>query len=171
MDFTTQGMMMSALVSKYSLTQRALHWLTLLLLFVSFFSHESMVAVWDALTEGGGDAVTPALGSQIHVYTGIAILVLTVLRLIVRVTQGAPAPVVGMHPLLAKASSAVHGLLYLVLLAIPLSGMAAWFAGFTELGDVHGVLFNIALGLVAIHIAAALYHQFVLRDNLIARMR
>ena len=38
-------------------------------------------------------------------------------------------------------------------------------------GDtVHGLLAWLAYGLIALHVAAALKHQFIDRDNLIARM-
>jgi len=34
----------------------------------------------------------------------------------------------------------------------------------------HGLLSNVMLALVALHVGAALYHQFVRKDNLLARM-
>ena len=36
---------------------------------------------------------------------------------------------------------------------------------------VHGLVAKLAMGLVALHVVAALYHQFVLRDGLLGRMR
>jgi cytochrome b561 len=54
---------------------------------------------------------------------------------------------------------------------------AVFFGGsFTEdfkvftLRKIHGLLSRVAMGLIAVHILAALYHQFVLKDNLLARM-
>jgi len=160
---------MSAAVERYSRAQVVLHWATLALLLVSFISHEGMQDAWRALRQGGEAAA--GLGSQVHVWVGVAVLALTLIRLVLRVTQGAPQPVAGQSPLLTVASSIVHGLLYLVLLAIPATGIAAWFGGITDLGEVHEVLFNLALLLVAGHIGAALFHQFVLKDRLLARMR
>lgn len=163
---------MSAAVERYSRAQVVLHWTTLALLLVSFISHEGMKDAWRALRQGGEAAsAAPGLGSQVHVWVGATVLALTLIRLVLRVTQGAPRPVEGQSPLLTVASSILHGLLYLVLLAIPATGLAAWFGGITDLGEVHEVLFNIALLLVAGHIGAALFHQFVLKDRLLARMR
>ena len=156
-------------VRKYTATQRVLHWLILLLLAVSFFSHEWMNDSWRALRTTG--TATASTGTSLHVWVGVSILVLMLLRLVLRFAQGAPAPVDNQHPMLTLGSTIVHGLLYLVLLLLPLSGITAWFLGVTDAGDVHEVLFNIAWVLVALHVAAALYHQFVLKDNLIARMR
>lgn len=36
---------------------------------------------------------------------------------------------------------------------------------------VHGLVAKVAMGLVALHVGAALFHQFVLRDGLLGRMR
>ena len=158
-------------VNKFSLAQRVIHWLTLALLLVSFFSHEAMQDAWRAITREGAVDLDPSLGAQLHAIVGIAVLALTVLRLVLRVVQGAPAPVAGQHPLVTIASVVVHGLLYLLLLALPMAGMAAWGGGITEAGEVHEVLFILTLVLVGLHVAAALLHQFVIKDNLIARMR
>ncbi|MCB1394689.1 MAG: cytochrome b [Rhodobacter sp.] len=160
---------MSGTVQKYAVSQRLLHWLTLLLLIVSFVSHEAMKTSWIALRRTG--EATFSTGTAVHVWIGVAILVLTLLRIVLRFTQGAPAPVEGQNPMITLASAIVHGLLYIVLLLIPLSGIMAWFVGITDAGEVHEVLFNIGWVLVALHIVAALYHQFFLKDNLIARMR
>ncbi|WP_370224411.1 cytochrome b [Pararhodobacter marinus] len=160
---------MSAPVERYARTQVILHWTTLALLLVSFISHEGMKSAWRAFTRDG--VTEPVLGAQIHVAVGIAVLVLTLWRLALRVTRRGPKPVAGQPPMLTVASSIVHGLIYLVLLALPLSGMAAWFGGITDVGEVHEVLFTLGLVLVGLHVAAALFHQFVLKDRLLARMR
>lgn len=160
---------MSGPVQNYARVQVLLHWGIVLLLLVSFFSHEAMKDSWRALRQAT-EGYVPGTGTLVHVWVGVAILVLTVIRIVVRLTKGAPAPVPG-HPLVTKAAAAIHGLLYLVLLAIPASGIAAWFGGITDAGEVHEVLFNIAWVLAALHVGAALYHQFILKDNLLARMR
>ena len=81
---------------------------------------------------------------------------------------------------------AVHIALYAVVLLLASSGIAtlvlsgalpAIIAG-TTLPDfetllprlVHGVASRLLLGLLALHIGAALWHQFVRRDRLLARM-
>ena len=35
---------------------------------------------------------------------------------------------------------------------------------------VHGLLSRVAMGLIALHVVAALHHQFIVTDGLIARM-
>ena len=161
---------MSVPVQKYARLQVVLHWATLAVLLVSFISHDAMEAAWRALRRGT-EGFEPAIGTQVHVAAGLLVLGLTLLRLGLRFKNGAPPPVEGQSPILTLASSMVHGLLYLVLLALPITGLAAWFGGITDLGSVHGVLYTLGLVLVAGHVAAALFHQFVLKDRLLARMR
>ena len=102
---------------------------------------------------------------------GIAVLVLTGVRLALRLTRGAPPAPAGQSRLVTLAAGAVHGALYLLLLALPLSGMAVWVGGLHDLGDLHEGLFVLLLVLVAGHAGAALVHHYVLKDNLLARMR
>ena len=156
---------------RYGKIQVIIHWLTLLLLLGSFFSHEAMKAAWRFVGENGAEGFTPDIGVRVHVIIGISILVLTVIRIVLKVTKGSPPPVEGQHPVITIAASAVHGLLYLILLAMPLTGMAAWLGGIRDLGEVHKVLFIVILVLLAAHILAALFHQFIIKDNLISRMR
>lgn len=161
---------MATTTAKYSRAQMILHWTTLVLLLISFFSHESIKAAWRALRRGT-EGFQPDIGVALHVWIGVAILVLTLVRLALRLTQGAPAPVAGQSPLVTLASGLLHGALYLLLLAVPAAGMLAWFGAIDSATEAHEVLFNIAWVLVAGHIAMALYHQFVMKDNLMARMR
>ena len=90
-------------------------------------------------------------------------------------------------------ASATHWALYLLLIAMPLSGWAmvsgpdgrrplTWFGVFdipylpaTEAAAAgahaaHGLFGWMMTALVALHVAAALRHQFLLRDGLLARM-
>ncbi len=155
---------------RYARAQVVLHWLTLALLLASFVSHESMKDAWRALTRNT-EGFTPDIGVQVHVIVGVSVLLLTLVRLALRLRLGAPAPTPGQHPLMTIAAATVHGLIYLMLLALPLTGALAWFGAVTDLAEVHEVLFNVTLALVAAHVGAALFHQFVMRDNLLARMR
>ncbi|MFW2852928.1 cytochrome b [Sphingomonas sp. TX0543] len=168
--------------ARYSGVAIALHWL------IAFF------VIVNLLIGIGHDSV-PMLRAWMpgHKSIGITVLVLTLLRLGWRLAHRAPP----LPPELAgwerAAAQLVHGLFYAVLLLLPLSGWAMvsspehrrpldWFGAFdipflpvsrvtANLGgDAHGVLGWLMLGLVVVHIAAALRHQFLLRDNLVARM-
>jgi cytochrome b561 len=127
---------------------------------------------------------------KFHAPLGLAIGLLTVLRILWWVAfDRKPDDVAGMPRAQAIAAKAVHGLLYLAPLALAASGFALLvlsganrivFGGaqaplpdLTHFAPYKGhVAMAIALlALAAVHAGAALYHQFVVRDNLLARMR
>ncbi len=128
----------------------------------------------------------------VHKAMGITILGLTILRILWRLGHR-PPPLPAATPLWQRPlSKIVHILFYVLLILLPLSGwvwMSAadrpidFFGLFTVpvivapnegLADVmhdrHEMLGLAMLGLAAIHILAALKHQFVDRTGLIGRM-
>ncbi len=64
----------------------------------------------------------------------------------------------------------MHGLIYLLLLLLPISGSVAWFLGVEAAGEVHGLLKNLLLGAIVVHIAGALFQHFVRRSEVLMRM-
>jgi cytochrome b561 len=126
-----------------------------------------------------------------HKWAGVTILALSAARLLWRLSHrppaGPPMPVWQ-----ARASQAVHGLLYGLFFAVPLVGWAYSSAagfpvvlyGLFPLPDFvapdkalaglikpwHAALAWSMAALVAVHLAAALKHQFIDRDQLLARM-
>ncbi len=122
-----------------------------------------------------------------HIVLGSAVLLLTLMRIAWwLLADRHPRPVGNQPAWQQAAASAVHGLLYVVILVMASSGIAtiilsgampALIAG-TALPDfglvlpraVHGVASRIMLALLAAHIGAALFHQYVRRDRLLGRM-
>lgn len=128
----------------------------------------------------------------VHKALGIAILALTILRIVWRLGHKPPPLPSGTPGWQRPLSKAVHFLFYLLLILLPLSGwvwMSAadrpidFFGLFTVpnivgpnesladmMHDRHELLGLTMLGLAALHILAALKHQFVDRTGLIGRM-
>ncbi|NIY73905.1 cytochrome b [Marivivens donghaensis] len=152
---------------KYTRTQVALHWSVFVLLIVSFFSHEGMKRAFGTFLRNG--TAEMSTGAYVHIIVGIIILALVVWRIVLRITNTAPPEPKG--GLLGLAAKAVQFILYAVLVILPVSGLIAWFGGVHDAGDVHEVMFTIGWLLVALHIIAALVHQFYWKDNLLARMK
>lgn len=127
-----------------------------------------------------------------HKSTGLTILVLMLLRLAWRLFDPRPADPPGLGNLAKTASRTVHGAFYLLLIVMPLSGWLynsaanfplRWFGLFSvpalsgpdkELKhfalDVHETVFLIILGVLILHVAAALKHHFQDRDSVLRRM-
>ena len=156
------------MTARYAPAQIALHWATLGLILISFVTHEDIGDSLELWQEG--QVALPDPAALAHFGAGSLVLALTVLRLILRAVQGAPAPLPGQGRLVGLASGAVHGALYVLLLAIPASGLAMVLGGAEDLGDLHEGLFALMLALVGLHAAAALVHQFVWHDGTLARM-
>lgn len=156
----------------YSATQIGLHWGVALLIALQFVFHDGIGDAWDDVERGreaGFDPLVP-----LHVLGGVLIAALTLWRLALRARRGAPPlPETGHltgHPAMKLAASVTHGALYLLLLVLPMSGALAWFGGVEDAADAHETLTSLLLALVALHVGAALFHQFVLKDGLMRRM-
>lgn len=128
---------------------------------------------------------------QLHKSVGVTILVLTLARLAWRVMHRPPPAVEGgFQGFLAKS---VHTLLYVFMIAQPLTGWALvstdptgiptilfgtvpWPhlplpAGLNEpMEEAHEILAWTGLALIVLHVAGALRHQFMLKDGLLRRM-
>ncbi|MGX9983404.1 cytochrome b [Methylobacterium fujisawaense] len=136
---------------------------------------------------------------QWHKSVGVTVLALTVLRLLWRLTHRSPPHPVGMPARERRAAAAAHHLLYLLLVGLPLTGWAVvslspfniptvlyglvpWphlplAAHVPDPAAAEGLLKQVhALGawflaaLLAVHVAAALRHHFLLRDDVLRRM-
>jgi cytochrome b561 len=151
--------------SGYSGLQIGLHWLIAVLILGNYFFSDGIEGAFDAMMEHGTAA---DLKPMLHVYTGVAVLVLVAIRFILRMSRGAPAaPSEG---LLDKAGTAAHWLLYALMFAAPLLGAISWYGKVDATANLHVLAVNAMMILVLVHSAAALFHQYVLKDGLLRRM-
>jgi len=155
--------------ASYSPVHIFLHWAIAALIVFQLVFGESIKDLGRALRDGGTpDGATAFMGNA-HIWVGIAILALTVIRLLIVILRGVPAPVPG-SKLQLLAAKAVHGLLYLLMIVVPITGLVAWYGGVHTAGEIHELSKPAFIILIALHIVGALYHQFVLKDGTLARM-
>ena len=147
----------------YSGIQIALHWLIAVLIIVAWFTGGGGRAAIDTVEKGG----TP--GFVLHVALGLSILALVVVRLLVRLGRGAPAAPGEPGSLPVLAADWGHRLIYLLMIAVPLGGVATFFLGI-DVGDLHALAANVLMIVVLGHALMALYHQYVAKDGLLRRM-
>ncbi|ODT76403.1 MAG: hypothetical protein ABS76_31060 [Pelagibacterium sp. SCN 64-44] len=165
---------------RYGSLTIAIHWLTALLILLLYLTGLQAAAQTDEMAK---IALLRA-----HIPFGIGVLLLTVLRVVWRLVgdRGLPRPPAGEPALRSFLARAVHVGLYVVVLVTVASGlgmvalsgaMPAIIAGaglpnldLVAPRAVHGIVPRLMLALLALHVGAALYHQFVLRDRLLARM-
>jgi len=176
-------------MNTYSLKRRLLHWL----IAIAFFS---MIALGLWMTARGSanlwDALTDTL-YRLHKTLGMCILLLMGWRLALKLRASAMAYPATMSPLLITVARYVHGLLYILLILVPLLGWASVTAypaldllgGYQlpkfpfiepnqalseKLSAVHGTLALVLAALVALHIGAALKHLLIDKDGIFQRM-
>ena len=161
---------MTRISSKYTHLQIILHWLIAILIVAQYVGAETIEHfMHDAGITASSSAEIPLM-ARAHVLGGIAIGVLMLIRIILRFTSGAPALPKEETPIMKMIAHATHVTLYAALILLPVSGMVGWFGQVENALAAHNVLKVVLLAFVALHIVGALYHQFVLKNNLIKRM-
>lgn len=153
----------------YTKTQIRLHWLMFILIVIQFILHEPIAEAWEIVEEGGTVAFSPMIAQ--HVVFGLLVLVLVVWRFSLRRKHGAPALPAKEPEVMKLAAHVTHWVLYALMALMPISGAMAWFGGVEAAAEAHEFMRGILLILILLHIVAALYHQFVLKTNLLNRMR
>jgi cytochrome b561 len=175
---------------QYDFLSRAFHWITAIVITVAFILGPGG---FGRLMRQGVD---PASQSDIvwHESLGVLVFVLTLLRLI-WVAFRAPAPQVTMAGWMNLASKAVHLALWVLMLLVPVTAVLALgssgspltllggirvdqmpiianssIAKLADWGDVHTFLGDAVMWIAGMHAAAAIYHQLILKDGVLATM-
>lgn len=177
-----------ATLSRYNAVAIALHWAIAALIILMLVMGQVMEDLPDTLK---------FTTFVLHKSIGITILGLSVFRLIWRLMNPPPALPESMKPHEKLLAHAAHWGLYFLMLAMPLSGWAFVSAlqkyptVFFWMGEVpflplpegidkkamsdllkeaHELFANGAIALIVLHVAAALKHQYIDKDTVLARM-
>lgn len=169
-------------VRRYHPALVLLHWLVAALVLLGLVMGTFFLS---ALPNASPDKIGALQG---HMVAGGVILILTLLRWVVRRVTVHPPPAPTGIALADRLAPLAHGAMYLAVLAMAGSGIAMSIAAglpaivfggqgslpadFSHLAarGVHGVAAKVLIALVVLHVAAAVYHQWVRRDGLLARM-
>ena len=176
----------------YTKTAILLHWIIALMIVAQFGV---------GLVMGEKDMWEPVVQGQLygfHKALGMLVIVLTLVRIGWRLINPPPALPTGMKNWEVMAVKVTHGLFYVLLLAIPVSGWAlvtaagrgpidifgvfAWpdmpvLSAIENKGDfresiseTHEIMAYGMLALLGLHIAAGFKNHFVYKDNVFTRM-
>lgn len=181
-----------AVVTRYSTVAIALHWAIALLL----VSNIGLAWAFENIPKG----LTTFQLIQLHKSTGILVLLLSLLRLGWRLAHPAPPYPAGLNRWEQTLARAVHIGFYVVMIGMPLTGwvmvsgsklnlptriygLFTWpnlpfvhgatgsaKAFWHTVGETHDLGAKLAYGLIALHVAGALKHQFVDKDVIMSRM-
>lgn len=169
-------------MERYSIVARTLHWIMAILILFNLwlgFAHDSLPRDWQVM--------------PVHKSVGLTVLALTLLRLGWRLTHR-PTPLPDGLPAWERtAAKLTHYSFYAFMLLMPLTGWITTSAGNRPLnwfflfdvpkfavtkgdpivglsGETHEVVGFLWAALILLHVAAALRHHFILRDNVLRRM-
>jgi cytochrome b561 len=170
-------------VSRYHPVLVTLHWLLAFLIVVALILGYFGLA---AMPNSDPQKIDALRG---HMIAGMSILVLMAVRLAVRMWTSKPAAATTGYPLLDRVARVTHYGFYILVLAMAGTGLAtALLVGLPGivLGGsgaplpadfmsyptriAHGYVALLLVGLIVLHVSAALYHQLVRRDRLLRRM-
>jgi cytochrome b561 len=169
----------------YGVLARLFHWLTVIF----------VIAAWAIGTFRGElpEGAARATAMFMHFNLGLAVVGLLVARILWRMVDRAPPPPkTPLGRLGEVAAASAHGISYLLLLAVPLIGIAIVFSrgrplpvfGLFEIASpwapdrefanmlkpYHGLLVQALMGIAFLHAVAALVHHFVFHDPTLRRM-
>jgi len=172
--------MNASVVTKYSKPIRVLHW-TLALLLIGLL-------IAGTVMHNSQDEAAKFSIIKLHAPLGILAGILLLVRTFFAFRHARPAPDPNWSFAVKWASKIIHILLYVLPFALVGSGIATMIV--SGLGDIiqsgqsapwpdmsnvapasaHGLFGKLFLASLALHIAGAVYHQYVVKDNLLARM-
>lgn len=178
---------------RYAAVAIALHW-TIAVLIIAQIAAGLWMSSGDGAASAGPGTLRFAV-FQLHKSFGILVLLLSVARVAWRLFNPPPSTHVVVLPWEKALSTAVYAAFYILMIALPLTGWALVSSSPTGIPtllfgvlewphlplpatevvedgfhEVHEVLAFVAIALIALHVAGALKHHLVDRENLIIRM-
>lgn len=170
--------------TRFSKLSIALHWLMLVLM-VAVYATIELREIYPK-----GSDPREAL-KMWHFMLGLSILVLVLVRIAARFMQAAPAIVPPLPRMQELAAKAMHLLLYVLMIGMPLAGWLILsaagkpvpFFGLElppligenkdlagQIKELHETFGEVGYYLIGLHAAAALFHHYVQKDNTLVRM-
>jgi cytochrome b561 len=172
-----------AIIQRFNPLQRTLHWVMAVCILTMLFIGVGMVST-----------VAPEYLTLVNIHKplGILILILALIRLVVRLSYGAPPLPLDLPEPMKLAAYLSHYALYALMIAMPLIGWAMLSAAeypvtlwpgiwlpqilprnpslHTLLWNAHFYLAFLFFALILMHLAAALFHALIRRDEVFYSM-
>ncbi|TDP39161.1 cytochrome b561 [Idiomarina aquatica] len=171
------------MTNRFSLTMRIMHWAMAALLI-------SMLAAGLLMVR----SLEPWQLSLLTIHKGFGVVaaVLVVVRLVIRLAFSVPPLPQGLSRLQASVAKLSHGLLYALMVLMPISGylmqylagrpvevfglfrlpaaLSVDIEGYAIFREMHGWLAIVLIALVIMHVGAALHHHFIRKDDVLKSM-
>lgn len=171
------------MTTKYHPALVALHWIMAFMIIVLLLAGSLLL---EPLANDDPQKLEGLFG---HMIFGLTVMALLIVRFVTRLRSNTPPHASTGNPMLDKFGVWAHWAFYALIFIVAGSGMAmSAMAGLPDIvffgsGDplppsfwdyppryVHGIATKLLAALIVVHIAAAIYHQRVLKDGLMKRM-
>ncbi len=167
-------------MARYSPVLIVLHWLLVPTLFLALYMGGDIASLSNEL-----DLKVDRL--VVHMVAGIIIGCAFIVRLILKLVSPSMVSNSNEKPPLERIATWVHRTIYILVFGVVLSGLAIAIQvdmqqiltlgktmplSLSELPirKIHGILTTLLTIIIGVHVLAALFHQFILKDRLLLRM-
>lgn len=172
------------MAKKFASSQIFFHWVIFILIVVAYAAVELKGFA------PKGSALRATIVS-VHFTAGTSVLILMVIRIALKLFNKDPNILPEPPRWQMIAAKAMHGVLYLLFITLPVLGLLILYFGQVEwsffsftmpvdsvrnpdlrhkIKDVHEVLANAGYFIIGLHAAAAIFHHYIQRDNTLVRM-
>ncbi|HBE9081949.1 MULTISPECIES: cytochrome b561 [Serratia] len=169
---------------KFSPSQILFHWVVFILIVLAYATMELK-----GIAPKGSSAREWI--KTLHYTFGLSVMLLMLLRIILKVMHKDPEITPTPPHWQIALSKAVHGILYLMFISLPLLGVLSLYYGKVEwsffsyampvsndqssdmqhtLKDIHEFIANTGYFIIGLHAFAAIFHHYIMRDNTLIRM-
>ncbi|OMQ24806.1 cytochrome b561 [Serratia oryzae] len=169
---------------KFSPSQILFHWLIFILIVLTYATMELK-----GVAPKGSDAREWI--KTLHYTLGVSVMILMLVRILLKVTHKNPDIIPTPPRWQITLSKAVHGILYLMFISLPLLGGLSLYYGNVEwsffsytmpvsyeqnrnlqhtLKEIHEFIASAGYFIIGFHSLAAIFHHYVMRDNTLMRM-
>jgi len=143
--------------TRYHWSLRAMHWTIVVLVIGQYLTSFAIVRTHRPHLIGQHPSDFDLLQHTIHNRVGLLIVALMVLRLGLRWRMGVPTPMLPESDWRSSAARIVHHAFYVVLVLQGVTGAIATYFWW-PMSTVHQICFKILLGLIALHVSAAVFN-------------
>lgn len=154
---------------QYCPMQKAAHWLIVLLCLSQFPTAWAIQRSHIAHRFGFSPQPLDLFLHKIHAWSGWTILLLAMALVALRAVRGAPELPHGMSTWQRGFAHLAHFFLYAGIAVLAVTGTGAMYLS-QRFVPIHILLVNLGIGLVLLHVIAAVWHHVVRGDGLLWRM-
>ena len=160
---------MSVVRSGYTRLQRWSHWAIVVLCVAAYPTAQAIRNSHLGHVFGLKGSFADQIMARVHEWGGWLALAFAGVLIVGRLRHRTPPLPPGMAKWQRWLAHGTHFAIYAGILALVSSGALAMYIG-GGYGQMHVTLANVGIGLIGVHVLAALWHQVVMRDQLLARM-